>query len=236
MTKVCLVSVTPDAEKTIGYIARVSNPANQENPKVAGLLKYCIKHGHWSVFEQATMTLEISTTRGLAAQILRHRSFCFQEFSQRYADSSLLGETISLPELRLQDHKNRQNSIDAIDPWKKQKYEILMQNHFKQGMELYQQMLEDNIAKECARFVLPLAVGTKLYMTGNLRSWIHYINLRTANGTQKEHMDIAELCKQHFICQFPTVSEALEWCPDGDCGCSEKLDDCDCLQPSLRID
>ena len=236
MTKVCLISVTPDAEKTIGYIARVSNPANQENPKVAGLLKYCIKHGHWSVFEQATMTLEISTTRGLAAQILRHRSFCFQEFSQRYADSSLLGETIALPELRLQDHKNRQNSIDAIDPWKKQKYEILMQQYFKQGMELYQQMLEDDIAKECARFVLPLAVGTKLYMTGNLRSWIHYINLRTANGTQKEHMEIAELCKQHFICQFPIVSEALEWCPDGDCGCTEKLDDCDCLQPSLRID
>ena len=236
MTKVCLVSVTPDAEKTIGYIARVSNPANQENPKVAGLLKYCIKHGHWSVFEQATMTLEISTTRGLAAQILRHRSFCFQEFSQRYADSSLLGETIALPELRLQDHKNRQNSIDAIDPWKKQKYEILMQQYFKQGMELYQQMLEDDIAKECARFVLPLAVGTKLYMTGNLRSWIHYINLRTANGTQKEHMEIAELCKQHFICQFPTVSEALGWCPEGDCGCSQHLDECDCLQPSLRID
>ena len=236
MTKVCLVSVTPDAEKTIGYIARVSNPANQENPKVAGLLKYCIKHGHWSVFEQATMTLEISTTRGLAAQILRHRSFCFQEFSQRYADSSLLGETIALPELRLQDHKNRQNSIDAIDPWKKQKYEILMQQYFKQGMELYQQMLEDDIAKECARFVLPLAVGTKLYMTGNLRSWIHYINLRTANGTQKELMDIAELCKQHFICQFPVVSEALGWCPEGDCGCSQHLDECDCLQPSLRID
>ncbi|WLW36831.1 thymidylate synthase [Synechococcus phage S-8S29] len=236
MTKVCLVSVTPDAEKTIGYIARVSNPANQENPKVAGLLKYCIKHGHWSVFEQATMTLEISTTRGLAAQILRHRSFCFQEFSQRYADSSLLGETIALPELRLQDHKNRQNSIDAIDPWKKQKYEILMQQYFKQGMDLYQQMLEDDIAKECARFVLPLAVGTKLYMTGNLRSWIHYINLRTANGTQKEHMDIAELCKQHFICQFPVVSEALGWCPEGDCGCSQHLDECDCLQPSLRID
>jgi flavin-dependent thymidylate synthase len=236
MTKVCLVSVTPEAEKTIGYIARVSNPANQENPKVAGLLKYCIKHGHWSVFEQATMTLEISTTRGLAAQILRHRSFCFQEFSQRYADSSLLGEEISLPELRLQDHKNRQNSIDAIDPWTKQKYEILMQQHFRQGMDLYQQMLEEGIAKECARFVLPLAVGTKLYMTGNLRSWIHYINLRTANGTQKEHMEIAELCKQHFICQFPVVSEALGWCPEGDCGCSQHLDECDCLQPSLRID
>ena len=182
------------------------------------------------------MTLEISTTRGLAAQILRHRSFCFQEFSQRYADSSLLGETIALPELRLQDHKNRQNSIDDIDPWKKQKYEILMQQYFKQGMDLYQQMLEDDIAKECARFVLPLAVGTKLYMTGNLRSWIHYINLRTANGTQKEHMEIAELCKQHFICQFPTVSEALGWCPEGDCGCSQHLDECDCLQPSLRID
>ena len=211
MTKVCLVSVTPDAEKTIGYIARVSNPANQENPKVAGLLKYCIKHGHWSVFEQATMTLEISTTRGLAAQILRHRSFCFQEFSQRYADSSLLGEKITLPELRLQDHKNRQNSIDAIDPFLKQKYEILMQQHFEQGMKLYQQMLEDDIAKECARFVLPLATPTRIYMSGSCRSWIHYINLRTANGTQKEHMDLAEGCKKVFIEQFPTCAEALEW-------------------------
>ena len=236
MSKVCLVSVTPDAEKTIGYIARVSNPANQENPKVAGLLKYCIKHGHWSVFEQATMTLEIETTRGLAAQILRHRSFCFQVFSQRYADSSLLAEKISLPELRRQDNKNRQNSTDDLDPFTKQKFEILMQHHFAAGMDLYQRMLEEGIAKECARFVLPLAVGTKLYMTGNLRSWIHYINLRTANGTQKEHMDIAELCKQHFICQFPIVSEALGWCPEGDCGCSEHLDDCNCLQPSLRID
>ena len=211
MTKVCLVSVTPDAEKTIGYIARVSNPANQENPKVAGLLKYCIKHGHWSVFEQASMTLEISTTRGLAAQILRHRSFCFQEFSQRYADSSLLGEKISLPELRLQDHKNRQNSIDAIDPFLKQKYEILMQQHFEQGMKLYQQMLEDDIAKECARFVLPLATPTRLYMTGSVRSWIHYIDLRSANGTQKEHMDIALGAKKIFCEQFPAVAEAMEW-------------------------
>ena len=233
--KVCLVSVTPDAEKTIGYIARVSNPANQDNPKVAGLLKYCIQHGHWSVFEQATMTLQIETTRGLGAQILRHRSFCFQEFSQRYADSSALGD-IQLPELRRQDTKNRQNSIDDLDPFVVQKFEILMQNHFKQGMELYQQMLEEGIAKECARFVLPLAVGTKLYMTGNLRSWIHYINLRTANGTQKEHMDIAELCKKHFICQFPTISEALDWCPEKDCGCPENLDEWECLQPSLRID
>lgn len=211
MTKVCLVSVTPDAEKTIGYIARVSNPANQENPKVAGLLKYCIKHGHWSVFEQATMTLEITTTRGLAAQILRHRSFCFQEFSQRYADSSLLGENIPLPDLRLQDHKNRQNSIDAIDPFLKQKYEILMQHHFKASMELYQEMLDAGIAKECARNVLPLCVPTKMYMSGSVRSWLHYITLRSANGTQKEHMDLANACKDIFMEQFPTVSVAMEW-------------------------
>ena len=165
MTKVCLVSVTPDAEKTIGYIARVSNPANQENPKVSGLLKYCIKHGHWSVFEQATMTLEIHTTRAIAAQVLRHRSFTFQEFSQRYADSSLLAETIPLPELRRQDTKNRQNSIDDLDPFTIQKYQILMQHHFKEAMDLYQKMLDDGIAKECARFVLPLATPTRIYMT-----------------------------------------------------------------------
>ena len=236
MTKVCLISVTPDAEKTIGYIARVSNPANQENPKVAGLLKYCIKHGHWSVFEQAMMTLEINTTRAISPQILRHRSFTFQEFSQRYADSSLLSETVPLPELRSQDDKNRQNSIDDVDPWTKQKYEILMQQHFKQGMDLYQQMLEEGIAKECARNVLPLAVPTKMYMTGNLRNWIHYIELRSANGTQKEHQEIALLAKEHFVCRFPTISEALGWCPEGDCGCSQHLDECNCLQPSLRID
>ena len=200
-----LISVTPDAEKTMGYVARVSNPSNQENPKVAGLLKYCVKHQHWSVFEQAFMTLEIETTRGLAAQILRHRSFTYQEFSQRYADSSLLGETIPLPELRRQDTKNRQNSIDDIDPFTIQKYQMLMQDHFKDAMELYQKMLDEGIAKECARFVLPLATPTRLYMSGSCRSWIHYINLRSANGTQKEHMDIAEACKQIFIEQFPTV-------------------------------
>ena len=233
MTKVCLVSVTPDAEKTIGYVARVSNPKNQENPNVEGLLKYCIKHGHWSVFEQAFMTLEIHTTRAISPQILRHRSFTYQEFSQRYADSSLLSETIPLPELRLQDEKNRQNSIDGVDPFTKQKYEILMQHHFKAGMELYQQMLEEGIAKECARNVLPLAVPTKMYMSGSLRSWIHYIDLRSANGTQKEHMDIAETCIKHFICQFPIISRALGWCPDSDCGCPEEWDD---LQPCLRID
>ena len=206
-----LISVTPDAEKTMGYVARVSNPSNQENPKVAGLLKYCVNHQHWSVFEQAFMTLEIETTRGLAAQILRHRSFTYQEFSQRYADSSLLGDTIPLPELRRQDTKNRQNSIDDVDPFIVQKYEMLMQDHFKEAMDLYQKMLDEGIAKECARFVLPLAVPTKLYMSGSCRSWIHYISLRSANGTQKEHMDIAEACKKIFVEQFPTVAEALEW-------------------------
>ena len=206
-----LISVTPDAEKTMGYVARVSNPSNQENPKVAGLLKYCVNHQHWSVFEQAFMTLEIETTRGLAAQILRHRSFTYQEFSQRYADSSLLGDTIPLPELRRQDTKNRQNSIDDVDPFIVQKYEMLMQDHFKEAMDLYQKMLDEGIAKECARFVLPLAVPTRLYMSGSCRSWIHYISLRSANGTQKEHMDIAEACKKIFVEQFPTVAEALEW-------------------------
>ena len=206
-----LISVTPDAEKMMGYVARVSNPSNQENPKVAGLLKYCVKHQHWSVFEQSFMTLEIETTRGLAAQILRHRSFTFQEFSQRYADSSLLSTNIPLPELRRQDTKNRQNSIDDIDPFIQQKYEMLMQDHFRDAMALYQTMLDEGIAKECARFVLPLATPTRLYMSGSCRSWIHYIDLRSAHGTQKEHMDIAEACKKVFIEQFPTVAEALEW-------------------------
>ena len=236
MTKVCLVSVTPDAEKTIGYVARVSNPANQENEKVAGLLKYCIKHQHWSIFEQAHMTLEINTTRAIAAQILRHRSFTFQEFSQRYADSSLLGDEIPLPELRRQDTTNRQKSIDDLDPFIKQKFEIWMQYHFKQTMDVYKEMLDAGVAKECARMILPMAVPTRIYMTGSVRSWMHYIDLRTGHGTQKEHQDVAELCKQHFICQFPTISEALGWCPEGDCGCSQHLDDCNCLAPSLRID
>ena len=211
MSQVKLVTVTPDAEKTMGFVARVSNPNNQENPKVAGLLKYCIKHQHWSVFEQAHMTLEIETTRGLAAQILRHRSFTYQEFSQRYADSSLLSETIPMIELRSQDLKNRQNSIDDVDEFKKQSFEILIQKHFERSMKLYQQMLREGIAKECARFVLPLAVPTKIYMTGSVRSWIHYITLRSANGTQKEHMDIALACRDIFVEQFPICAEALEW-------------------------
>ena len=206
-----LVSVTPDAEQTMAYVARVSNPNNQENPNYAKLLGYCIKHNHWSVFEQSFMTLEIETTRGLAAQILRHRSFTYQEFSQRYADSSLLSETIPLPELRRQDTKNRQNSIDDIDPFVKQEFEIKMRRHFDEAMVLYQSMLDMGVAKECARFVLPLATPTRLYMSGSCRSWIHYIQLRSANGTQKEHMEIAEECKKIFSEQFPTVAEALEW-------------------------
>jgi len=195
----------------MAYVARVSNPNNQENPNYAKLLGYCIKHNHWSVFEQAFMTLELETTRGVAAQVLRHRSFTYQEFSQRYADSSLLAETIPLPELRRQDTKNRQNSIDDIDPFVRQEFQIKMQKHFEEGMKLYQEMLDASIAKECARFVLPLATPTKIYMSGSCRSWIHYINLRTANGTQQEHMDLAEGCKKVFLEQFPTCAEALGW-------------------------
>tara|TARA_R100000005_G_scaffold61993_1_gene31940 strand:+ start:182 stop:832 length:651 start_codon:yes stop_codon:yes gene_type:complete len=211
MNHVKLISVTPDAEKNIAYCARVSNPNNQENEKIAGLLKYCINHQHWSIFEMAFMTLEINTTRGLAAQILRHRSFTYQEFSQRYADSSLLAEQIPMFDLRRQDTKNRQNSIDDIDEFTKQEFEIQIQRYFAEGMDLYQAMLDKGIAKECARFVLPLATPTRLYMSGSIRSWIHYIQLRSANGTQKEHMDIANECKCIFAGEFPVIAEALGW-------------------------
>ena len=210
MNQATLISVTPEAEKHIAYCARVSNPLNQDNENFAGLLKYCIKHKHWSIFEQAFMTLEISTTRGIAAQVLRHRSFTFQEFSQRYADTKLLTD-IELPELRRQDTKNRQNSIDDLDPEVVEKLERQMVTLFSSAQSLYNQMLEVGVAKECARFVLPLATPTKMYMTGSLRSWMHYIELRSANGTQKEHMDIANSCKAIFKEQFPVISEALEW-------------------------
>ena len=205
-----LVSVTPDAEQLMAYIARVSNPSNQDNEKYAGLLKYCIKHNHWSVFEQSTMTLEIETTRAIAAQILRHSSFTFQEFSQRYAASTALGE-IDLPELRKQDLKNRQNSTDDLDPKTVEKFERQMITLFSSAKSLYTQMLDAGVAKECARMVLPLCTPTRIYMTGSCRSWIHYINLRSAHGTQKEHMVIAEGCRKVFTEQFPAVSEALEW-------------------------
>jgi thymidylate synthase (FAD) len=205
-----LVSITPDAEKTMAYVARVSNPSNQDNEKYAGLLRYCIKHNHWSVFEQSFMSLEIETTRAIAAQILRHRSFTFQEFSQRYAASTDLGK-IELPELRRQDVKNRQNSTDDLDDELVEKLNRHMETVFTASINLYIQMLEAGVAKECARMVLPLATPTRIYMTGSCRSWIHYINLRSAHGTQKEHMQIAEACRNVFVEQFPSVSEALGW-------------------------
>jgi thymidylate synthase (FAD) len=205
------VSITPDAEKTMAYIARVSNPKNQDNEKFAGLLKYCIKHNHWSVFEQSSMTLEIETTRGLGAQILRHRSFTFQEFSQRYADTNLLADEIPVPDLRHQDSKNRQNSTDDVPKNKKEDLQDKIAKHFVESMDLYNELLANGIAKECARFVLPLATPTRLYMTGSCRSWIHYINLRSAHGTQKEHIDVVAECRKIFVKQFPSVSEALEW-------------------------
>ena len=208
--KVNLVTVTPDAEKQMGYIARVSNPQNQSNPAVAGLLGYCIKHGHWSVFEQAHMTVEIETTRGIAAQILRHRSFTFQEFSQRYANTNLLGE-IPVPDLRSQDLKNRQNSNDDIPEEQTKRLQDQIARYFAEGLDLYNELIREGVAKECARFVLPLATPTRLYMTGSVRSWIHYIDLRSAHGTQKEHMVIAEECRNIFKEQFPITSEALEW-------------------------
>ena len=211
MNDVKLISVTPDAEKHIAYCARVSNPQNQENEKFSGLLKYCIKHQHWSIFEQAFMTLELNTSRGIAAQVLRHRSFTYQEFSQRYADVNWLDTGIPIPELRRQDEKNRQNSIDDIDPKQTKFLNQRIEKYFNEGMDLYNELLREGIAKECARFVLPLAVPTRLYMTGSVRSWIHYIDLRSANGTQKEHMDIANDAKRVFKEQFPSIAEALEW-------------------------
>ena len=208
--KVKLVTVTPDAEKQMGYIARVSNPNNQSNPAVAGLLGYCIKHGHWSVFEQAHMTVEIETTRGIAAQILRHRSFTFQEFSQRYANTNLLGE-IAVPDLRSQDLKNRQNSNDDIPEEQTKRLQDQIKRYFAEGIDLYNELIREGVAKECARFVLPLATPTRIYMTGSVRSWIHYIDLRSAHGTQKEHMDIVKEVRDIFKKEFPICTNALNW-------------------------
>ena len=211
MGKVNLVSVSPDAQKTIAYCARVSNPKNQDSDDYAKLLRYCIQHGHWSIFEMANMVLEINTTRGIAAQILRHRSFSFQEFSQRYADASFLAESIDTPHLRTQDPNNRQNSIDNFDEYKDTIYKSQIRELFSKSKALYDMMIKDGVAKECARFVLPLATPTKMYMNGTIRSWIHYINLRESNGTQKEHMDVANMCKDIFMKKLPVVSEALGW-------------------------
>jgi thymidylate synthase (FAD) len=201
-----LIWVTPEAEQTIAYCARVSNPANQDNHETAGrLLKYCIKHKHWSVFEMSSMCLEIRTTRAIAAQILRHRSFSFQEFSQRYAPAM----DVDLPRLRRQDLKNRQNSIDDIDPMDEMFLTGKIDQHFREAQDLYQQLLDKGVAKECARAVLPLNTTTRLYMSGTIRSWLHYIDLRSWHGTQWEHTQIALNALEILKEQLPTIADAM---------------------------
>ena len=206
MAHVQLIHSTPDGDNLVAYMARVSNPDNQDNTETSGrLIKYLISHKHWSPFEMVNMCVEINTTRSIAAQILRHRSFSFQEFSQRYAKVT---QPIGVPELRRQDTKNRQNSIDDLDSFTLQHYQLRLQHHFQQATQIYESMLDDGVAKECAREVLPLCTPTKLYMNGTLRSWIHYCELRCANGTQAEHKDIADECQKLIIQQFPLVSKA----------------------------
>ena len=210
MTKVNFISITPFAESHLAFVARVSNPQNQNNPNYKKLIKYCIKHKHWSVFESAYMTIEIETSRGIAAQILRHRSFTFQEFSQRYSTVDIKDLSAIVPDLRKQCEENKQSSIE-LEANKKKIYEDKVFRFYQRSLELYKEMIEDGVAKESARFVLPLGFPTKLYMTGNVRSWIHYIELREYKGTQKEHREVAKACKDIFIKRLPTVSEALEW-------------------------
>jgi len=200
-----LVWITNDAEKLIGKIARVSNPANEDNPNVVGLLKYLIKHKHWSPFEMASMCLEIQTTRAIAPQILRHRSFSFQEFSQRYA----VATEFNLPHLRRQDVVNRQNSIDDIPQAVNENFGSDIANHMIEGVKLYQRMLDAGVAKECARAVLPLNTTTRLYMSGTIRSWLHYIDLRSWHGTQWEHTQIALNALEILKEQLPTIADAM---------------------------
>lgn len=209
---VSLVSVTPNAEQLIAYCARVSNPANQDNPDSEKLIRYLIKHRHWSPFEMAHVVMEINTTRSIAAQILRHRSFSFQEFSQRYADVSLM-EFASYPALRRQDTKNRQNSINDLDDELVAQFQTRAQVLFDKSRQLYEEMLGRGVAKECAREILPLATPTRLYMAGSVRSWLHYIDLRSANGTQAEHQCIALQAKQILSEALPSVSKAM-WTDD----------------------
>ena len=205
--KVTLISITPKAEETMAYCARVSNPDNQNNPNVAGLLGYCIQHGHWSVFEQANMVIEITTSRAIAPQILRHRSFAFQEFSQRYAEAH---DFISF-QARRQDKKNRQNSIDDFDPDTQSWFAQCQREIWEFAHARYAESLQRGIAKECARALLPLNTSTKIYMNGTIRSWIHYIQLRAKPDTQLEHRNIALDCRQIFSRQLPQVSLALGW-------------------------
>ncbi|MDQ6929346.1 MAG: FAD-dependent thymidylate synthase [Candidatus Eremiobacteraeota bacterium] len=202
-----LVWITPDAERLMGYCARVSNPENQDNPDVAKLLRFCAKNGHWSVFEMADMCIEIQTTRAISAQIIRHRSFHVQEFSQRYAPVQNIEEIAP----RRQDAKNRQSSHDDLPPETLQWFAKSQEEHFAHARKLYDEALEKGIAKESARFLLPMASGTTLYMKGTVRDWVHYINLRSDPGTQLEHREIALAIKTIFIEQLPTVAEALGW-------------------------
>lgn len=204
-----LISVTPEAEKIMIYCARVSNPANQDNPRYEQLIHYCIENHHWSIFEQANMCVEIETSRGISPQILRHRSFTFQEFSQRYASVDESG--VILYAARRQDAKNRQNSIDDLPAEVQAEWEHRQQENWRHAFEHYKWALDNGIAKECARFVLPLGTRTRMYMNGTVRSWIHYLQLRCANGTQKEHMDIANDIRDIFVEQFPTIGAALKW-------------------------
>ena len=203
-----LIWVTPDAEAHIGKIARVSNPNNVDNPEVDKLLRYLIKHKHWSPFEMASMCVEIHTTRAIAPQILRHRSFSFQEFSQRYAIPTDTFATV-LPDLRRQDTKNRQNSIDDIPTETQEYYQQRIDDHFRQGVQLYESLLHSDVAKECARAVLPLNTVTRLYMSGTIRSWLHYIDLRGDNGTQREHMSIARSVGEILATELPTIARAM---------------------------
>jgi thymidylate synthase (FAD) len=207
MHKVELIHVTPNAEELIAYMARVSNPKNQNNKETAPkLIRYLIKHKHWSPFEMVNMCVEIKTTRSIAAQILRHRSFSFQEFSQRYSEVYSLPV---LPRLREQDLINRQNSTPTLDPSLVDSLTDDIEQHYDNCMKLYHQLLDKGVAKECAREVLPLSTPTRMYMNGTLRSWLHYCDLRTANGTQYEHKLIADEVQDIIMTQFPMVAAAM---------------------------
>ena len=201
---VSLIWITPDSEKLIAYCARVSSP-NQDNPNIKGLLKYCIREGHWSIFEMCSMCIEINTTRAISAQILRHRSFSFQELSQRYAKVDAKPDYF---DLRRQDHKNRQNSIDDISEETKKRLNNSVRMTLLEIDRCYQNLLDNGVAKECARMILPICSPTKLYMNGNLRSWIHYLKVRCGNGTQLEHSDIANKIKDIFIKELPIIAES----------------------------
>jgi thymidylate synthase (FAD) len=198
-----LVWVTPNAEELIARLARVSNPKNENNPEYVKLLGYLIKHKHWSPFEMASMCLEINTTRAIAPQILRHRSFSFQEFSQRYAEAI----DADVPQLRRQDKKNRQNSIDDLPFDVKITFQDRMNDLFDESFDLYQDMLA--AGKECARSVLPLSTETRLYMSGTIRSWLHYIDLRGDDSTQLEHRQIARSAGRILADKLPNVARAM---------------------------